>query len=93
MDAELRENILDMMPHGMRAHLELLGDLPVRRSAREQTRDLRLTPGQPEPSECQLRPALVVTRETHGDSHLEGGKQKSEQRSRCMSWARAARTK
>ena len=75
MDAELRKNILDMMPHGVRAHVELIGDLPVRRSAREQTRDLRLTPGQPEPTQCQLRRDLVVSRETHGDSHLERGEQ------------------
>src|SRR5688500_16266632 len=46
MDAELGEDILDMVPHGMRAHVELIGDLPVRRSAREQTRNLRLTTGQ-----------------------------------------------
>ena len=78
MDAELPENILDMMSHGVRAHVELLGDLPVRRSAREQTRDLRLTPGQPEPSECQLRRDLAVTRETHGDSHLERGEYQPE---------------
>src|SRR4029078_13670527 len=93
MDPELHEDILDMIPHSVRAQLELLGDFPVRGSAREQTRNLRLTPGQPQPSECQLRPDLAVTPATHGDSDLEGGKEQSEQRSRCMSWARAARTK
>ena len=71
MNAELREDVLDMMPHRMRAHVELLGDLSVRRSPREQTRDLRLTPGQPEPSESQLRSHFAVVREAHGDTHLE----------------------
>ena len=91
MDAKFRENVLDMMPHGMRAHVQLIGDLPVRRSAREQTGDLRLTPGQPEPSQCQLRRDLVVTREAHGDSHLERGEKQPEQRSRRVSWAVPAR--
>ena len=89
MDAELGEDVLHVMPHRVRAHVELIGDLPVRRSPREQTRDLRLTPGQPQPSEGEIRPDLTIVREAHGDSHLERGEQESEQRSRRMSWARA----
>ena len=78
MDAELREDVLDVMPHRVRAHVELLGDLPVRRPTREQTGDLRLTPGQPETSERQIVRDLAVTRETHGDSHLERGEYQPE---------------
>ena len=89
MDAELREDVLDMMPHRVRAHVELFGDLPVRRPTREQTRNLRLTPGEPEPPKCQLLRDLAVVREAHGDSHLERGDQESEQRSRRVSWAGA----
>ena len=89
MDAELHEDVLDVMPHGVRAHVELFGDLAVRRPTREQTRDLRLTPGKAEPSKGQLLRNLAVVRQAHRDSHLERGEQESEQRSRRMSWARA----
>src|SRR5688572_17812793 len=92
MDTELRENVLDMMPHRVRAHVELLGNLPVRRSPREQPRDLRLTPGQSEPPETQLRVELMFVRKPHGHSHLERGKQELEQRFRGMSRTRASRT-
>ena len=62
MDAKLQENVLDMMPHCMPAHIELFGDLSVRGSPREQTRDLRFTSGQPEPRERQLCSDLAVVR-------------------------------
>ena len=87
MDAELRKDILDMMPHGVRAHVELIGDFPVRGPTREQARDLRLTPGQPESAQRQLRRDLVVTRETHGDADLECRKKQPEKRLRHVSWA------
>jgi|SRR5687767_5987801 len=92
MDTELRKNVLDMMPHRVRAHVELFGNLPVRSSPREQPRDLRLTLGQPEPPEAELRVELAFVGEAHRHSHLERGKQEFEQRSRSVSRARAPRT-
>ena len=92
MNAELGEDILHVMPHRVRAQVEPIGDLPVRRSPREQTRDVRLTPGQPQPSEGELRPDFTIVREAHGDSHLERGEQESEQCFRRVSWAGPTRT-
>src|SRR4051812_46304179 len=92
MDAQLREDVLDVMPHRVRAHAELFGDLSVRRPTGEQTRDLRLTPCEPEPSERQLLRDFAIVRETHGDSYLERGEQESQQRGGRVSWARATRT-
>ena len=91
MNAELREDVLDMMPHGVRAYVELVGDLPIRRSPRQETRNLRFTRGEPEASESRLRGDVAVVRETYGDTNLERRKQQSEQRSRCVSWARTTR--
>src|SRR6476469_6306429 len=88
MDAELREDVLDVMPHRVRAHVELLGDLPVRRPTREQTGDLRLTPGQPESSERQIVRDLAVVREAHRDSHLQCAEQEQAASTLLTRWSR-----
>jgi hypothetical protein len=43
MNAEFREDVLDMMSHRMRAQIQLLRDLSAARTAREKARDLRFT--------------------------------------------------
>src|SRR5687767_13349794 len=92
MDAELREEVLDMMANRLRAQIELFGELPVRCASREQTRDLRLTPVQPEAREIRLCRDFAVVREAHGHSHLERGEQELEHCSRLVSRARTSRT-
>src|SRR5690349_12790277 len=91
MDAELGEDVLDMMPHRVPAQIEMLGNLPVRGSPREQTRDLRLAFGQSEPREAQLCRDLLIVREAHGHAYFERGKQKLEQCARSGSRTRASR--
>jgi len=71
MDTELGEDVLDMMPHRVRTHVELFSDLPVQRALRQQARDLRFTLGQPEATESQIRLYLAFVSQAHGHSHLE----------------------
>ena len=46
MHAQLREDVLRVMPHGVWTDAKLLGDFAVRGPPREQARNLRFAAGQ-----------------------------------------------
>src|SRR6185503_20422302 len=91
MDTELREDVLDMMPDGVRAHVELFSDLPIRSAPRQQARDLRFTPGEPEAPERQILFDRALVRQAHGHSYLECREQELEHSAGRGSRARASR--
>src|SRR5690242_3983456 len=75
MDAELGEDVLDVVPHGVRADVELVRDLPVRGASREQSCHLRFARGQSEVAEREWLRRLLIAREANVHRQLERWKQ------------------
>jgi hypothetical protein len=75
MYAELREHVFDVMPHRVRTHVELGGNLAVSGATREQARDLRFALRQPEAREARSRllTRATVAKRFRGSSRCTGG--------------------